>query len=240
MAALILLSIIVFSQILVDVGAFDSQRIICQHIAHADNPEYCGYDVRLIMAVKLIKLVNDFQGAVISFLTLSLCVSTHLMWKATKASIDLARAEFVTTHRARIIIRLVKPSLDDEKSNEYPVKFTCANIGDLPAEIVEVGSNVYRNTRPESQVNGDTFFNIDNAVFSLAPGESKVAFTKKVYPAMGEAQPDDSVFHWWCAGYIKYRSGKSETIYQTGFCRRWNDEAFRWELVPNDDWEYAF
>jgi hypothetical protein len=88
------------------------------------------------------------------FFTRQLARSTNRLWEAgerqmelirenaekqsedTKAAIELARAEFISTHRPRLILRQAFAPLSDNDGTRIQVHFTITNVGDTKAWIV--------------------------------------------------------------------------------------------------------
>jgi len=92
--------------------------------------------------------MSVFTG-IIAALTLVLAVSTVFLWVETKrtaeaaaATIDLARQEYIASHRPRLVVRFVSEGRRASEGGDRPIYFvTVANIGDTEATITGVGAD---------------------------------------------------------------------------------------------------
>jgi hypothetical protein len=80
---------------------------------------------------------------VIAAFTIVLAVVGYVQARLIRKSIDLARQEFIATHRPRIIVRFVQGPVDDGKEPEF-VWVSIANVGEAPATITAVGYGLAR------------------------------------------------------------------------------------------------
>jgi hypothetical protein len=62
---------------------------------------------------------------------------------AAKEATELGNREFIATHRPRIIVRLIQGPFDDGVEPEF-VWITVANVGETPATITAIGSDLAR------------------------------------------------------------------------------------------------
>ena len=74
--------------------------------------------------------LTAISTVVIAIFTVVLAVVAYVQARLLRKSIDLARAEFLSTHRPRIVVREVY--LDGKE-----IRFRLVNVGDTPATIVE-------------------------------------------------------------------------------------------------------
>lgn len=109
----------------------------------------------VIIAKRTVELINDNDKAIVATLTAVLAISTIGLWRATirlwkagerqmelikdnaaeqsrdmKASIELARTEFLSSHRPRVILRDVR-FIGDR------VHYRLVDIGDTSATVIE-------------------------------------------------------------------------------------------------------
>ena len=82
--------------------------------------------------------LTAISTVVIAAFTIVLAVVGYFQARLIRQSIDLARQEFIATHRPRIIVRFVQGPVDDGKEPEF-VWVTIANIGEASATITAVG-----------------------------------------------------------------------------------------------------
>jgi hypothetical protein len=60
--------------------------------------------------------------------------------------LELARKEFASTHRPRIVVRFIQGPLRDPKDNEF-ISVTIANVGGSPATVDAIGGDLARRNR---------------------------------------------------------------------------------------------
>lgn len=81
--------------------------------------------------------------AAIGYFTYTLYTTSAEQARLTRESIDLARKEFISTHRPKLRIRRIFP-LAPFAENEVPrLRLLAANIGDTKASIIEYGWEIY-------------------------------------------------------------------------------------------------
>jgi len=80
--------------------------------------------------------ITAIATILIAIFTLTLWLSTSRLAQLTKATIDLAQQEFLSTHRPKLILRDAFCD-DNEIGNPIKVTYVIVNIGDTPARIVE-------------------------------------------------------------------------------------------------------
>jgi hypothetical protein len=90
--------------------------------------------------------VTAFATGMIAVFTIVLAVVTGKQASLTRQSIDLARSEFIASHRPRLIVRFLQGPFYDDEGVEF-VWITFANIGDTPAIIHEVGLDLARRNK---------------------------------------------------------------------------------------------
>ena len=73
--------------------------------------------------------------------TIGLMCYTARLWRETQESVRLAREEFISTHRPKIILRDAICT-DNEIGNQIVVSYTLVNIGETRARIVLWGAEV--------------------------------------------------------------------------------------------------
>lgn len=166
----------------------------------------------------------------------------------TKESLDLARKEFISTHRPKLIVRGITmkphshPSLPIEPGKPMIVEAVIINIGDSPAEIfnsnatILVGGRTFGARTPFGPAH-DNF----NGV-KLAPGGAYtivVTADKVHFENAGQYAPvrnGEKVIYFF--GYMMYRDDLGNER-RTTFCRRYDPNAERFILVDNSDYEHA-
>lgn len=180
--------------------------------------------------------------------TLGLMCYTARLWRETQESIKLARAEFLSTHRPKIIVRAIYR--DDAPNNEQQpapqVTFSIANVGSTPATIFEISATVMSIdwdlcARPAyaPSAKHNTVIHIGNPLPITIPIQDDVAAQQDMASGFyqGNSAFDTSKESICCFGYILYRDS-IERIYRTAFLRRYNPSTSHWDKVDDPDYEY--
>ena len=170
---------------------------------------------------------------VIAAFTIILAVVGYCQARLIRKSIDLARAEFISSHRPRLRVR----SIDRSTSNPVDyigVQFAVVNVGDTEAHLL--GSRVVVDFFPEKP---PIDFTGTDAVEPrrFLPGASDsyaVTSSRKWLILQSEY---NAARHLFVHGQIVYRNDLG-TTYTTSFCRIWNVAANRFKRTDDPDYEY--
>jgi hypothetical protein len=198
-----------------------------------------------------------FTGAftiILAIFTGRLWYSTEKLWGATNESIQLARAEYISTHRPKIIVRgLVFESVRGDP-DLLRVYFVYTNIGDSPAEITSVATQLlewrgkviepsdmdwkYEDIPDEMDALDE--MDIDQKKIEIPSGGSRYGLTddtinQEKFIALSAWEASPLV----CVGRIRYRD-KNGAVRETGFCRKYDTERYRWVAVDDPEYEYAY
>jgi hypothetical protein len=158
-----------------------------------------------------------------------------------KASIALARAEFISTHRPRILVyglNIVLKKPDDPE--KLAVSFRYVNAGDSTATITGWGTKLIVLYKPTVPSNVE-FEHIVHQ-FEIKSGEHSIGITTDTFPWTFTGWREHAIAQqarFICIGYIKYRDG-NDTLRQTGFCREYDPESNRWVKIADDEYEYSY
>lgn len=102
---------------------------------------------------KFVDGLQVYNGAVTAAATVLIAAFTVILARVsrkqaslTRESIDLARQEFIATHRPRLIVRFIQGPFYDDEGVEF-AWVTFANVGDTTATIYEVGSDLARRNK---------------------------------------------------------------------------------------------
>jgi hypothetical protein len=109
----------------------------------AEYEEYpCKYIIRESLLAGFFDYANRYSGAIVAFFTATLWVSAVWQGRLTRDSINLARQEFIATHRPSLRIRRITLR---EMTPNYPITATVeiANVGDSRVVSVAVISDIY-------------------------------------------------------------------------------------------------
>jgi hypothetical protein len=96
------------------VVAFESDLTgqICEYNQATDHKDCTPYHIAFVALWHVAKILNDYGPAISAAAVVAIAAFTWTLWLATTAqgrltqkSIDLARDEFISTHRPRLIVR---------------------------------------------------------------------------------------------------------------------------------------
>ena len=225
--------------------------------------------------VKLEKSLNDkvlvYSTLALTVATILLALFTYRLWSATvkmskdakdtsdrqaaemtksleftQKSIDLAKQEFVFTHRPRLIIRSISVKTRDnplfglENGKPFQFEWCVVNTGDSPCEIVESSINTSWDTIPfdtkslyfdQPMMNGKRIL---PGAFEPFKFTSDIVFDGP--PVQHTLQTEKKAIYFY--GFIKYRDDIT-TVRYTAFCRSYDPVAKRFIASDNSDCEYA-
>jgi hypothetical protein len=140
-------------------------------------------------------------------------------------------------HRARLVVRSVKPHLENDRAKKHLAVFTLANVGPADAEITEIGTALIAEATSAS-INPEALrFARKSQPFQLANGRTIVCLSPSKFPELNLYWLNDKQ-SWFCVGYIKYRSSADTSEKTTGFCRKWDYEDLKWLHEPNEEFEF--
>ena len=150
-----------------------------------------------------------------------------------KNTVDLSRAEFISSHRPRLRIRSVDRSTSNP-TDFIGVKFAVVNVGDTEARLL--GSRVVVDFFPEKppiDLNGTDV--VEPRRFLPGASDSYVVTSsRKWLPLQSEYNAARYLF---VHGQVVYRNDLG-TTYTTSFCRIWNVAANRFKRTDDPDYEY--
>lgn len=146
---------------------------------------------------------------------------------AAKESVRLAREEFISTHRPKIIVRAIycNDAPDNERQPMPQMTFSIANVGSTPATVFEISATVMDIDwdlcpRPPyaSSTKHNTVIHIGNPLPLTIQIPGDVAAQQDMESGFwqGNATFDPSKRSICCFGYILYRDS-IEHIYRTAF-----------------------
>ena len=208
--------------------------------------EFCGpffgFKIRLADIFMI-----AFTAAIAGF-TWSLKKSTDNLWKSGEKQIQLAREEFISSHRPKIILRSITiepPShsaLPIEEGKPIKIQGAVVNVGDTPTEIVDsnltilVGGTMFHARTPF----GSTSNNLND--IKLVPGGAytfwitadHIDFTNS--SQIASLNRHEKIIYFF--GFIMYRDGIGN-IRRTAFCRKYIPETECFDIVDNPDYEYT-
>jgi hypothetical protein len=184
------------------------------------------------------EFITALATATIAWFTYTLSKSTRRLW-------NLARQEFISTHRPKLVVRELLMLEPENDERTIAVQYVIANIGEGNARIVESwvevkfsrdrrlwpiqraeGANLIGNTllRPGTHVFREQGSSV--SLLSLATG-------RQIFQA--GHHPVQIVFF---RGFIIYLDDNLVRR-KTAFCRIWNWESRRFDRVDDPDYEYV-
>lgn len=199
-----------------------------------------------------VQLVSRHNGFFTLLSTIFVAFFTYTLWKTsseqgalTRESIDLARQEFITSHRPRLRIRRVTfESICDGRPVEGYL--TVSNIGDTPATIIQAGVDVF--TRYSVSQSGIGFAYSNSVPKDIIPvhintGETVKVDFRSVSPLTHEEmnQADAGELEIMSIGQILYVD-EIKTKRTVGFIRAYNVNMNRFlplsDSDPDKSYEY--
>ena len=101
------------------------------------HQKYCAtYNVVLVFLWHITEFLNYYAATIAAIATVFIAGFTATLWRATtrqaqltRDSINLARREFVVTHRPKLILREAYSLISDPLESKIVVCYTIANIG---------------------------------------------------------------------------------------------------------------
>lgn len=200
-----------------------------------------------------------FTG-ILAVFTVVLAVSTIALWRVTKKSADavkqaadVARDEFLSTHRPKLIVRRIATKEIKGAHDTLGVDFVIANIGDTAAKIIEISTKLWHEqsgevledfpARPPYGASTSVSITIQSGesymythageeiLLSLVPFEE--GYTKVSVPKGRATSGSDFLF----LGYIVYEDGLRKKR-RTAFCRRYDFGTKRFTPIDDPDYEY--
>lgn len=207
----------------------------------------------------LVDLLQRYNGAVtavatvlIGIFTLVLALVTGRQARLTRETIEVARQEFISSHRPKIIVHSVEITHNSVPMRNEPTvgaSVVYFNVGDTPARIIEINAKISMRPLPlqsglgvgigvrlaglpvpkELVESGHPNF---VAVFSDQTLE-QVRFAEK--SSDGRDRDGGLV----CIGMIAYEDGR-RARHETGFCRRLETTTERWVQMDHHEYEYSY
>jgi hypothetical protein len=192
--------------------------------------------------------LETYNGAVtavatifIAAFTIVLALVTGRQARLSRESIDLAREEFISTHRPKIIVYGLEFSGDLTEDKPVPVGFRYVNSGDTNAEITGFGTTIVRIIPPALPAGLEFRPQTMEPPIEVPSGMHGFRLTIDTIGADQIASFESVMYseNVICAGYVLYRDGNG-TRRQTGFCRQYDAATGRWNAVQDPEYEYSY
>jgi hypothetical protein len=196
-----------------------------------------------------------YVTAILVLVTFGLAIYTAKLWQTTrqslditKESVDLARKEFVSAYRPKLIIRSVTikpqtyPAVPIEEGKPVVVEGVVVNVGNTPTEIVEsnvtvlVGGPMFHARTPfgpsNNNINGVKL--VPGGAYTFWLSSEQIDF-KNASDLYSLAKGEKVIYFF---GFIMYRDDIGNTR-RTAYCRRYDPIAERFTIVNDPDYEYT-
>lgn len=200
----------------------------------------------------VIDVLQTYNGAVTAGATVSIGVFTYFLAritgrqaKLTRESIELARDEFLSSHRPEIIVHSVELAFDvvngtDEATAGALVIYV--NRGRTPATVVDIRARITRRSFP-LRTGIPIMDTIPVPGLKIPSGgkgyirvTSRSGLEHERVVQQNEPSPRGFAV---CMGVIVYTDERSARR-ETGFCRQLDAVGERWLPVENSEYEYAY
>jgi hypothetical protein len=182
-----------------------------------------------------------------AFASFIIAAFTATLWSATKQqglltfkSLKLAREEFISTHRPKIVVYGMDVKLAGDDKPRH-IHFRYINAGDTDASVTFIESRILWTAKAMVAAGielhrHDTIkepIPVPSGMNGFAITPDGVDFATLV--RSGRSGHDTA----FCIGVVVYRD-KNDVERRTGFCRRYDSERERWLKVEDEDYEYAY
>jgi hypothetical protein len=172
-------------------------------------------------------------GRSVSVFTIVLAWVGYCQARLIRKSIDLARAEFISSHRPRLRIRSVDRSTSNP-TDYIGVRFAVVNVGDTEANLL--GSRVMIDFFPEKPpIDFDGTDVVEPRRYLPGASDSYVATSRRKWLILQSEY--NAARYLFVRGQLVYRNDLG-TTYTTSFCRIWNVAANRFKRTDDPDYEY--
>jgi hypothetical protein len=195
--------------------------------------------IRVRCAVHVIFEYRDALTAIatvfIALFTLTLWWSTREMMSATKASVDLARREFIASHRPLVVVRFIQGPFYDDDGREYAY-LTVANVGETAATITSIGHDLARRKENGEWVPPGLAADLRTIdPVALESGDRHVITVSAQLPIsetmiFGETT---GIYELCIVGRLRYQDANGRAR-ETGFLRAYDETRKRFVVLPAD------
>jgi hypothetical protein len=221
----------------------------CGKNEYTNAKECATYHIALTFFWQIIKATNDYGSALTALATIAVACFTGTLWWVAAGQydliadqIDLARKEFIATHRPRIVLHSLKISHRSDESESAPIEFRYVNSGDSVGYVKEVGTKLVYQQEDMLQSDLDFHVRIISPPMKIESGEFGFSLTSdKSIPDL-ILSTDVSItdyIKFFCAAYIVYTDDLG-TVRQIGFCRQYDPATDRWMKVKDSEYEYSY
>jgi len=230
-----------------------SSGFILEHqiCGEAKDPDCGSYNVIFYSAWRLAKAADHWGGLITAVATVAIGYFTYTLYttsaeqaRLTRDSIDLARQEFISTHRPKILVYGFNffGAATERGDTEDPIRvsFRYVNTGDSPAKIKMIGTKLVHLFKPTMPSEIDFAIDRIDPPVEVESGRHGFRLTTDRFDQerfiFNSAADTYSLV---CVGVIVYADDIG-TDRQMGFCRRYDDDSNRWVAMDEPEYEYSY
>lgn len=214
---------------------------ICEKNPYTGQKDCASYHIATVILWQIGEFLNYYGVAITAISTAFIGLFTYTLYKTTSAqarltrdSIDLARQEFIATHRPRLRVRRFRAHLNE--GQPVKISYLVTNVGDSPAHVKGIDTKIGVCT-----VNGEELYDTPEIGEErrIKPGESRLYVTVALKLLYDDAWGVTEYVQAWVAvrGTIEYTDDNGVER-STGFWRR--REAISGEFRAKDDPDYEY
>jgi|HubBroStandDraft_3_1064219.scaffolds.fasta_scaffold06549_2 hypothetical protein len=188
--------------------------------------------------------ITALATAVIGYFTYTLYTTSTEQARLTRESIDLANAEFISSHRPKIVVYGLSffGAAAERGDPDEPIRvaFRFVNSGESRARIRQIGTklvHLFKPTMP-SEIN----FEVAQIDPPLEVQTSRHGFRLTA----DRINQEEFIFNGGitgyslvCVGFIVYMDD-NDIDRQMGFCRRYDEDGARWIVMDEPEYEYSY
>jgi len=181
---------------------------------------------------------TEVATVVMAIFTGCLWYSNRKLWKTTAESIELARKEFIATHRPKL--KVFSVFFDGDRGAET-WQFQCSihNVGESVAIIKTINQEfkILKEPLPIPQPYGESLF-IEKEVKSGENIIEQFPIKREILWNIIRENPQDYKALYFF-GYVDYLDNIG-IMRRTAFCRRFDSETECFTKIDNEDYEYSY
>jgi hypothetical protein len=228
---------------------------ICSKSEQTGHEQCASYHIVLVALWHILKATNDYGAAIAGLATVAVAVFTWTLYRATTEqgrmtvkSINLARDEFVSTHRPIIRVRDVF-AMSPEAGKLMEVSFTISNVGGTRACIVESALMLLYSHPSVIALHPPSLGRQDVPNVALESGEFRRFTYRSPHhewavaqlgveqgPMVGSPLRELPILSF--IGQIVYTDDRGQVRRRTAFRRYFKGSAARWPTTGNPEEEY--
>jgi hypothetical protein len=180
---------------------------------------------------------------VIASFTVVLALVIRRQARLTREALKLARDEFISTHRPKIIVRTFEYCSDGGGRIGAAIRYV--NAGDSVATITEIGVSIFLSVEGP-RPGGDQVMTAERVISKRLLGGEEAVYVAASGVTHNEVAVQQVRNHRqypftsaYCIGYIAY-ADELGVGRKTGFCRQYEPANRSWARTEHSDYDYAY